>query len=165
MPVHLRDELSKRYGTLLTGDPESNVKAALDIFKTKHPPKVIIVGDFTLKIFIKSGYRPDLGIFDSRTKRFPFPISEKTTNVVSNPAGHISDKAASCIRQLLLLKGPRLLKVEGEEDLLSLPALLHSPEGSIVIYGMPEKGMMVIVAEKKIKEKIASLISQFERIG
>ena len=163
--MHLRDELSKRYGTLLTDDPESNVKAALDILKTKHPPKVIIVGDFTLKTFIKSGYRPDLGIFDSRTKRSPFPISEKPTNVVSNPAGHISDKAASCIRQLLLLKGPQLLEVRGEEDLLSLPALLHSPEGSIVIYGMPDKGMMVIVAEKKIKEKIASLISQFERIG
>jgi uncharacterized protein (UPF0218 family) len=30
---------------------------------------------------------------------------------------------------------------------------------------MPDEGMMVIVAEKKIKEKIASLISQFERIG
>jgi uncharacterized protein (UPF0218 family) len=85
--------------------------------------------------------------------------------VVSNPAGHISDEAVSSIRQLLLHKSPRLLLVKGEEDLLSLPALLYSPEGSIVIYGMPDEGMMVIVAERKIKEKIASLISQFERIG
>jgi uncharacterized protein (UPF0218 family) len=165
MPVRLRDELSKRYGILLTGDPESNVKAALDILRTRHPPKVIVVGDFTLKTFIESGYRPDLGIFDSRTRRSSFPISEKPTNVVSNPAGHISDEAVSSIRQLLLHKSPRLLLVKGEEDLLSLPALLYSPEGSIVIYGMPDEGMMVIVAERKIKEKIASLISQFERIG
>jgi uncharacterized protein (UPF0218 family) len=164
MPAHLRDELSKGYGILLMGNPESNVKAALEILKIRHPPKVIIVGDFTLKTFIKTGYRPDLGIFDNRTKRSSFPISEKPTGVVSNPAGRISDEAISSIRQLLLLKDPQLLLVKGEEDLLSLPAILYSPEGSMVIYGMPDRGMTIIVAEKKIKEKIASLIRQFERI-
>jgi len=165
MPTRLRDELSKQYGTLLTGDPKSNVKATLDILRSKRPPKVIVVGDFTLKAFIESGYRPDLGIFDNKTKRSSFPVLEKPTNVVSNPAGHISDEAVSSIRQLLLSKGPSLLFVDGEEDLLALPAILHSPEGSIVIYGMPGKGMVVIVADKEIKEKIASLISQFERTG
>jgi uncharacterized protein (UPF0218 family) len=163
MPLRLRDELSKQYGILLKGDIESNVKTALDILRAKHPPKIIVVGDFTLKAFIESGYRPDLGIFDNRTKRSSFPISEKPTSVVSNPAGHISDEAVSSIRQLLLSKGPSLLFVEGEEDLLSIPAILYSPEGSIVIYGMPNKGMVIIFADREIKEKIASLICQFER--
>ena len=165
MPTRLRDELSKQYGTLLTGDPKSNVEAALDILRSKRPPKVVVVGDFTLKAFIESGYRPNLGIFDNKTKRSLFPISERPTNVVSNPAGHISDEAVLTIRRLLLSEGPSLLFVDGEEDLLSLPAILYSPEGSIVIYGMPGKGMVVIVADKEIKEKIASLISQFERTG
>ena len=155
MPMRLRDELSKQYGTLLTGDPKSNVRAALGILRSKRPPRVIMVGDFTLKAFIESGYRPNLGIFDNKTKRSLFPISERPTNVVSNPAGHISDEAVLTIRRLLLSEGPSLLFVDGEEDLLSLPAILYSPEGSIVIYGMPGKGMVVIVADKEIKEKIA----------
>lgn len=164
LPDSLRAELSKPYGMLLTGDLESNIKAVIDLANKKHPPKIVVVGDFALSGFIKLGYLPSLGIYDKKTKRSSFTTTIKPTEVVSNPAGHISDEAIIAIKRLLSSPTPSTLYVDGEEDLLSIPAILHSPEGSFVIYGLPEKGMVLITVEKSIKKKVSEIMKHFERV-
>ena len=164
LPERLRGELSKTYGILFTNTPVCNVKAILRVVNSKRPPKVTVVGDFTLKAFLDAGFRPDLGIFDNKTRRASFRLLEKPTAYVANPAGTITDESVSIIKRALESDSPCLLFVEGEEDLLSLPAIIHSPVGSLVVYGMPNKGMIAISVQKEIKEKICGLLSQFERV-
>ncbi len=164
MPETLRSELSKPYGILLAGDLDSNVDDVLTLIKREHPPRVVIVGDYVLTGFIKSGYMPSLGIYDRKTKRSPFPLNLKHTETVVNPPGHISDQAVLAIKRLLSSPEPSILYVEGEEDLLALPAVLHSPDGSFVIYGLPERGMILIKVEKNIKKKVAEILERFDRV-
>lgn len=164
MPEHLRGELSsKSFGLMLSGDLEKNVRSVLEIVKSIRPPKVIIVGDFTLKAFMGSGFRPDLGIFDRKTGRTTSDFLAGDVSETTNPPGRITDEAVSKIRELLSSDEPALLFVDGEEDLLSLPSVLCSPEGSLVIYGIPSEGMMVVTADKKSKEKIKRIMNEFER--
>ncbi|MCX8181609.1 MAG: DUF359 domain-containing protein [Candidatus Methanomethyliaceae archaeon] len=164
LPEWLRSELSKPYGILLTGDLESNVNSVLSLIKDERPPKVIVVGDYALTGFIKFGYIPSLGIFDRKTKRSPFPLTINPTESVVNPPGHISDEAILAIRRLLSSSTSSLLFVDGEEDLLALPAILHSPEGSFVIYGIPSVGMMLVKVDKDVKKKVSEILDNFERV-
>ena len=34
--------------------------------------------------------------------------------------------------------------VEGEEDLATLPAILYAPPGSVVVYGQPDEGSVLV---------------------
>ncbi|MBC7112664.1 MAG: DUF359 domain-containing protein [Candidatus Methanomethyliales bacterium] len=165
LPERLRSELSKPHGLLLTGDLDSNVDSVLSLIRQENPPKVVVVGDYALTGFIKFGYMPSLGIYDRKTKRFPFPLTLEPTEVTKNPPGHISDEAVLAIRRLISSPSPSLLYVDGEEDLLSIPAILHSPEGSFVIYGLPSKGMVVIKVDKEIKKKVTKILEDFERVS
>jgi hypothetical protein len=165
MPEHLRGELSsKSFGLLLSNDTGENVRAVLEIVQARHPPKVIIVGDFTLRAFLSSGYSPDLGLFDKKVGRSESAFSIEITDSACNPAGSITDDAVSAIRRHLASGEKSLLFIDGEEDLLSLPCILYSPEGSIVVYGIPGEGMMVITVNKETKEKIKRIIARFERV-
>jgi hypothetical protein len=166
MPEHLRGELSSRsFGLILLGTPEENVRSVLEIVRSTRPPKVIIVGDFTLKAFLGSGFRPDLGIFDRKTGRAVFDFPEEGLSETINPPGRITDEAIFRIKELLSSDHSSLLFVKGEEDLLSLPSILYSPEGSLVIYGIPSEGMMVVTADRNSKEKIKGILKQFKRVG
>ncbi|MGQ9759108.1 MAG: GTP-dependent dephospho-CoA kinase family protein [Candidatus Methanomethylicaceae archaeon] len=164
LPERLRPALSKPYGTLLMGELNSNVKVVVGLINKKRPPKVVVVGDYVLVGFINYGYTPSLGIYDKKSKRSPFPADIEPTEVVTNPPGHISDEAILAIKRLLSSPSPSILYVEGEEDLLSLPVILYSPEGSFVIYGIPEKGMALIMVNKEIKRKALEFMDQFERV-
>jgi uncharacterized protein (UPF0218 family) len=166
MPECLKSELSSTgFGALLTGIPAENVKFVLSIVESMHPPKVVVVGDFTLRVFLEAGFHPDAGIFDCKTMRSPFLSHLEATDKVVNPSGRITDEAILTIRRIIKRKKPSLLLVDGEEDLLSLPFILNSPTGSLIIYGIPERGMMVITVDQKIKQKVKKLISQFTRVG
>lgn len=166
MPEHLRAELSSEaFGTLLKGSPAKNASTVLDFIKVKRPPKTIIVGDFTLKVLLNAGCVPDLGIFDRQTKRISCEFPEVETETVRNPAGEITDEAIFSIKKALLSKQKRkvMLMVDGEEDLLALPAITYAPRGSLVIYGLPDRGMILVTANSATKKKIETLISQFQR--
>lgn len=166
MPEHLRAELSSEaFGTLLKGSPTENASKVLEIIESKKPPKIIVVGDFTLKALLDAGFAPDLGIFDRLTRRLPCEFPELEAETVRNPAGEITDEAICAIKKALSRKNHRktMLSVEGEEDLLALPAIAIAPRGSLIIYGMPERGMMVVTANSTVKKKISSVISQFQK--
>jgi len=164
MPDCLRGELSETFGTLLTGTPSENVRDALKIIYSRHPPKVVVVGDFTLHHFLEAGYMPDIGIFDTKTRRSDFIASIVCEGAirVRNPQGCITDDAVAALERALISEAPVLISVEGEEDLLSLPAIELSPIGSLVIYGMPERGMAVLTVDEDLKEKVGTLLKKFK---
>jgi uncharacterized protein (UPF0218 family) len=167
MPNHLREELSSEaYGILLRGSPAENASKVKEIIASRKPPKVIVVGDFTLKALLNVGCVPDVGIFDRLTKRVPCEFPDLEAETVRNPAGEITDEAIVSIKRALLPKQRLkvMLSIEGEEDLLALPAIAYAPRGSLVIYGIPNRGMLVVTANSATKKKIATMISQFKKI-
>ncbi|XRH76051.1 MAG: GTP-dependent dephospho-CoA kinase family protein [Candidatus Methanosuratincola verstraetei] len=165
LPESLRQDLTKEYGILLAGSPGENAARAIELFMIKRPPKVIVVGDFTLKSLIDHGFVPDIAVYDRKTKRSGFrDIALPHSCIVTNPPGTITDEAVSAIKVALGSKGRTAICVEGEEDLLSIPAILLSPVGSIVVYGIPDRGMMLVEADEETKKRIRSILDRFERV-
>ncbi|MEM4069082.1 MAG: DUF359 domain-containing protein, partial [Thermoplasmatales archaeon] len=56
-------------------------------------------------------------------------------------------------------KGNTIIEVEGEEDLASIPAIVLAPDGAIVIYGVPDKGIAVYEVGEVLRKSVTDLIS------
>jgi len=53
------------------------------------------------------------------------------------------------------------LVVDGEEDLLALPAIIHAPRGSILYYGQPNKGLACVIVTNEKKHEALALLARF----
>ena len=75
---------------------------------------------------------------------------EKTV-YVNNPQGTITQEAIVAIKEALEKNEHTHIVVDGEEDLLTLIAVLYAPENSFVVYGQPYSGIVVVkvTSEKK----------------
>ena len=49
--------------------------------------------------------------------------------------------------------------VKGEEDLLVLPVVLFAPEKSVVIYGQPNEGLVIVKVNEEIRNKAKSIMN------
>jgi uncharacterized protein (UPF0218 family) len=164
LPEELRSELSKPLGFLLENTIDNNVAYVLNLIREKNPPKVIIVGDYVLSAFIKYSYIPDIGIFDKKSKRLPFQLNINPDICIKNPAGHLSDEAIEIIKNALNSQKKLMIYVEGEEDLLALPAIIFSPTNSFIIYGLMNRGMVIVINNKEKKIKLYEILNRFERV-
>jgi len=85
---------------------------------------------------------------------------------VKNPPGTLSkelwDALSSVFQELKKGKGPFCLIVEGEEDLASLAAISLAPGDATVIYGLPNKGVVVVPATKEHKQKVNEVLDQMK---
>jgi uncharacterized protein (UPF0218 family) len=52
--------------------------------------------------------------------------------------------------------------VDGEEDLLTLPAILYAPDGAFVVYGQPYVGVVVAEATKTMKEQVKEFLKEMK---
>jgi len=50
--------------------------------------------------------------------------------------------------------------VRGEEDLAAVPAMLMAPEGSAVLYGQPDQGVVLVQITESKKEEIRDLLTK-----
>ena len=70
-----------------------------------------------------------------------------------NPAGTISKEAVHVLQSALQTPSPVTVKVEGEEDMLALPLFTMAPKGSVVLYGQPLEGIVLVnITEEKQNE-------------
>jgi hypothetical protein len=53
-----------------------------------------------------------------------------------------------------------MILVEGEEDLLVLPAVFFLPLGGVVLYGLPKKGLVICNVNEKYKQLVKSLLKK-----
>jgi len=144
------------FGTLIQGDPtETMIRLAGIVWKQK-PPKIISVGDTVSKNLHKHGIIPQLAITDNlamREKTAPQIFEGKNIIKVKNPQGTITQQAIDAIRNALQTKDDAHILVDGEEDLLTLVAVLYAPENALVVYGQPNQGIVVVrVTSKKRAE-------------
>lgn len=129
---------------------------------------VIAVGDIVTKRLLEQGGQADVSIIDFKSeRRHVRKIFVKPTVETENNPGTINRNAVLTLREALnkALSGSRqVIKVIGEEDLLALPATLLAPLGSIVLYGMPDKGAIVVEVTEEKKAEVVNLVRKFKEV-
>ncbi|MDI6888369.1 MAG: DUF359 domain-containing protein [Methanocellales archaeon] len=168
LPEKLREELKKPFGTLYKGNETMCIEDAKRDFVA--PTKIISVGDVVTFYLIRSGTIPDIGIVDEMVMRKPAPkemiegtkAPEFVMKSVSNPAGKITEELILTIQEAVKSDRPVRVFVKGEEDLAALPAVILAPLASVVIYGQPNEGVVVVNITNAKKDEARALLLQME---
>lgn len=141
------------------GPPEKRVVARI---RKEAPVCVIAVGDVTANTILGEGYSPHVMIIDGITKRGPFneQFSAERVYTIYNPPAAIYPEAWSVIDTAIHEDTESLIIVEGEEDLMGFPAVLLAPDGSVVLYGQPDVGIVWIPVNKENKKIARDLLEK-----
>jgi len=126
---------------------------------------VISVGDRTTEKMINFDLTPSLQIIDGQEKRKKkeLPKSDNATEItVDNPAAEITSQSITVIKKAFTLQAPVRILVNGEEDLLVLPVCIHAPENSVVLYGQPNEGLVIVRITPEIRNKVQTLLDLME---
>lgn len=129
--------------------------------------KMITVGDVVSLTMRRNGIRPILSVYDGYTERhemtdFATLVEGERKEVVANPAGTITDELDEAVRNALTTGSTDMIRVEGEEDLALMPCILHAPEGAVIVYGWPGKGMMIVSTDDTTRKRVEELWKMME---
>jgi len=166
LPEELRFELKDPLGRLCRGEGPECVRAMESELRAAR--RIAAVGDMTAFYLLKASIVPDLAIVDNKTKRMPIPDhvvqsldhDSYRTVEVKNPAATLTKDLMDLIRDSL--KGEVRVKiiVDGEEDLATLPAILYAPLGSVVVYGQPNEGSVLVKVTAEKKKHVEELMNR-----
>ncbi len=126
---------------------------------------VVAVGDKVSSTLISLGIKAKLYIYDEKTKRtFSEKIKTPVEQVVlvKNPAGTLTDESLEAIKKALESETSVAIKVEGEEDLLTLPVILYAPLNSLVVYGQPDEGVVLVRVTNERKKFVENIIRKMD---
>lgn len=156
IPEEVRLKLKKPLGTLISGTPESIEKKVRKIIADLKPTILITIGDKATQFFNETVGTADIAVIDFHIKRIK--VHEKIEDLgfsraffekdyenkiikARNPAGSVTGDIVYAVRRILesfVTDGKkRVIVVDGEEDLVGVPAILLAPLGSLVFYGQP----------------------------
>ena len=159
LPENLREDLKIPLGDLIN-DIDVNNKN----IQTKINPKSIIitVGDKTTENIISLGIRPQIQIIDGLEKRNQrdIPLDDKINTVLTckNPPGEITQESIQTIQKAFSSDPPIRIIVDGEEDLLVIPVCIAAPENSVVMYGQPNEGLVIVHVTPEIRAKVQKIL-------
>ena len=118
-------------------------------------PFVVTVGDRVTETFQETtGRSPDVFVVDGleRRKAREIPqIAHGSTLKAKNPAGRITGSALSAMKKAFEADKPAMVVIDGEEDLLTIPAVIDAPVGAVVLYGQPLEGIVAITVDEAAK--------------
>lgn len=157
LPEDLRDALKEPLGEVVPG----SYKSALG------EGPLATVGDVVTAQALDDGLLPTLMIIDGKTKRskaeaLPDLPARLRRVPVKNPAARITDELWNAIATAFASSSCTLLEVDGEEDLATLPAIVHAPDGSDVVYGQPGEGAVVVKVDQTTRRRALELLAQME---
>ena len=158
LPDSLRDQLKIPLGILLPESHADKTNIQKHLLENSY---VITVGDRTTEKMIEFGLIPSLQIIDSkekRVKREPPKLANATELTVNNPATEITPQSIDIIKKAFTMQPPVRLLVDGEEDLLVIPVCIYAPENSIVLYGQPNEGLVIVKITPEIRSKTQTLL-------
>jgi hypothetical protein len=86
----------------------------------------------------------------------------KKSIVVKNPPAAISDDLWNIIKMAFenLENGPLRIEIEGEEDLASLAVIYMAPPDVTIIYGLLDKGVLVVKPTSKNKRLVKEILDK-----
>ncbi len=160
LPEELRDKLKIPLGTLLL-EKDTNKENVLK--KISNVSYIITVGDATTEKMLSFGIVPSLQIVDAlekRAKREPPTSTQIITNIsCDNPAGEITENSIDQIKKAFKSKPPVQIMINGEEDLLVIPVCIFAPENSVVMYGQPNEGLVIVHINEEIRHKAQTILN------
>lgn len=154
--------LKQPFGRLIPGEPARTMPELKAIIKKTPPARITAVGDVVSRETIRAGIHVNLRIIDHTSMRkpsAPFEVKAPKKYEVQNPPGVISQEAWDTIKTAM--KEPEaLIVVRGEEDLLTLPCIVESPNNALVIYGQPQEGLVVVETNLDNKNEASHILSR-----
>jgi len=167
----LRIKLKEPFGTLIQGPFNETMDKMEELVEKEKPPKIISVGDVVSRNLHQHGVHPQLTIIDNKSLRNQAVLervtAEKTVHV-TNPQGTITKEARTAVKQAIDRNEHTHIVVDGEEDLLTLIAVLYAPENAVVVYGQPYTGIVVVkvTPQKKAQaEKFLKAMKPLEKLN
>jgi len=161
LPAEMRPEFKRPFGELVEGEPGKCIKKAL---KKAGAGTLVSVGDAVTYHIIASKVKPVMAVIDGKESRKPFEKDIKlecSGIMVKNPAGTISKELWETVKKFSGYgKGVKIF-VEGEEDLAVLPCAILMPENTVILYGLADRGVVVL---KLTREKKGEAIRLLKRI-
>lgn len=163
----LRVKLKEPFGLLIHGTFSETMSQLMLIAEREKPPRIIAVGDTVSRNLHEYGVNAQLVVTDNKRRRkriAPVVFLARSVVRVENPQGSITDEAIVAVRKALEGTGQVHIVVDGEEDLLTLIAVLNAPEGSLVVYGQPCEGIVVVKVTAEKKAEVLGILKVMETV-
>ena len=162
LPNNLRDFLKEPMGQLV------NEKKLLNLLKNEK--YIVSIGDLVTYTILKNDIEPIFCVVDFKTRRGKCPIEiikliksfGKKSIIIKNPPGTISDDLWKVIEIAFENLDADTLRIEidGEDDLASLAAIYLAPKDVTIIYGLPDKGVLVVKPTFENKKKVKEILDK-----
>ena len=162
-----RQLLKRPLGELITGTPPKCNRMLEEVVAKEKPVRLILVGDAVARNATQTGIKPDVIIIDHKEKRqkaAQFSYAAEHVFRTGNSPGTI-ESGAWQVAEEAIRRGNSVVIVDGEEDLLTLVAILSSPDGSMVVYGQPGEGIVLVRVSTDKKAKINEIMEGMEKRG
>jgi pantetheine-phosphate adenylyltransferase len=133
----------------------TNLEGLKQMLEANESGKLAVVGDVSFESLVAENIKVDYAILDQHTFNEEIShdtLSYETRLTVNNPKGSIKAQATGMIKELLNHENG-VINIEGEEDLITLPMILLLPLNSLVVYGQPGKGIVVVNVNEESKDK------------
>jgi uncharacterized protein (UPF0218 family) len=162
-------------------DPMGPVTTDADELLAAAGDPLVAVGDVVTFHLLEAGRPPDVAFVDERTERTA--VDDEVASVVPPADVVVENPAATLTRELLAALvdavgsggptvgsgdptvgsgNPTVVRVEGEEDLATLPAVLAVPDGATVVYGQPGEGMVHVTVDADVRARVRDLFDLLE---
>jgi uncharacterized protein (UPF0218 family) len=178
LPKPLRKSFRKPIGKLFTGKPLIAAEKAKEQIIKYRPPLVISIGDYCTKTLFDVDFSPEIIVYDGKTlreKTISLNLDNYIEKRVTNPREWIMNDAWVTLETTISFCTSNncrvCVRIDGEEDLLVIPAVILSPLGSVIVYGQPpmdidnsttKEGIVVVLITSKLKNLAQNLLAQFE---
>jgi hypothetical protein len=162
LPESLREELRKPFGRVISKEQLVSELKGKDVF-------LISVGDECSYELIKGGVKPDIVIYDLKIKRKDVigKVRElldgfnESSVIVHNPPGVIMDELVETTKEMIERRRGKML-VRGEEDLAALVVMIYAPNGSVVVYGQPDEGAVLVEMNDEVRDRALRVYESME---
>ena len=155
----LRRKLKKPLGRLF---PSVEVRGEEFLALAAGSPFVVTVGDrVTETLQETTGRSPDVFVVDGmerRSAREVPRIAHAAILKAKNPPGRITKEALGAMKKAFAGEKPAMVLIDGEEDLLTIPAVIDAPRGAVVFYGQPLEGVVGVVVDERSKARAREVL-------
>ncbi|MDX8549258.1 DUF359 domain-containing protein [Methanospirillum sp. J.3.6.1-F.2.7.3] len=159
LPARHRQLFKEPFGTLFLSFEEVLIQLP--------GKRVFSVGDVVTAHLLTAGRPPDVAVVDGHTMRQPYPgvkIPEYHQILVKNPPGGLTEELIEASAIAAGQPGT-VIQVEGEEDLAVVPLAMHAPLGTIILYGQPGEGVVMLAITQDMKKRAEELFMCFEEVS
>ncbi len=186
LPQEMRSELKRPLGQVFKGGEDELEKTArLLLSNIKIEQNLVIaVGDIVSLALERIGFKPPIKIIDLRSRRKKFTPAQSRIfysggspstgsqvekirhfRLTNNPGtinSGIGGIFQSTLKKYFATKEQQVIVVNGEEDLVTLPAILLAPLESVVVYGQMDLGVIAVLITEQKKKEIEAIVQRFQ---